>query len=110
MLGTANFADEGDGELHRRRCLMTEINPLATTILGSIQQQRMLGIEKSRQLRRARVLEKNVAAEDEQMESEVDNTEAVNAIQAEDEHQQHAPNRDDRKEPKEEKPHIDIRG
>ena len=89
---------------------MNELNPLATTILGGLQQQQIIGIDRSRQLRRSKLLENNVAAEDEQMESEVDNAEAVKAIQAEDEHQQHAARRDDAKEPKDEKPHIDIRG
>jgi hypothetical protein len=92
------------------RCNMTEINPLAGVILGSIQQQRVLGIEKTRQLHRSKMLEKNVAAEDEQMESEVENTEEIKPIGDEDGQKRETPQRHHSKEPKEEKPHIDIRG
>jgi hypothetical protein len=89
---------------------MTEINPLAGVILGSIQQQRVLGIEKSRQLRRSKMLEKNVAAEDEQMESEVDNTEEIKPIGDQNSGERQAPQRENSKQSKDEKPHIDIRG
>jgi hypothetical protein len=90
----------------RHRCRMTEINPLAGVILGSIQQQRVLEVEKTRQLRRARTLEKNIAAEDDELE----NAEQVKAMSDED-GQEHPPaRRDTGKKPGEEKPHIDIRG
>jgi hypothetical protein len=89
---------------------MTEINPLAGAILGSIQQQRVLGIEKTRQLRRSKVLEKNVAAEDEQLENEVDNSEEIKPVGDEGGQRRQSPNHENAKQPKEEKPHIDIRG
>lgn len=87
---------------------MFEINPLANTILGSVHQQQVLGIEKSRQLRRSKVLEKNVATEDEQLEHEVESADALNPVH--DEQEQPPPRREPPKEPKDDKPHIDIRG
>ncbi len=87
---------------------MTEINPLAGTILGSIQQQRVLGIEKTRQLRRSKVLERNVAAEDEQLEHEVESADALSPLH--DEQGEQPPRREPPKPPQDDKPHIDIRG
>ena len=88
---------------------MNEINPLANVILGSIQQQRILGIEKSRQLRRAKVLANKVTDEDDQLEHEVETTDALTAIHDEQQNQQQ-PERDPPKKPEDDKPHIDIRG
>jgi len=88
--------------------MINEINPLAGSILGSIQQQQVLGIEKNRQLRRSKALENNVATEDEQLEHEVEGADAVSSIR--DEQDQQAPKRELPKKPQDDKPHIDIRG
>lgn len=87
---------------------MNEINPLATTILGSIQQQRELGIEKNRRLRRSKALERNVATEDEQLEHEVESADAVSGIR--EELDQQPARQETPKGPQDDKPHIDIRG
>lgn len=87
---------------------MFEINPLANTILGSVQQQKTLGIEKNRQIRRNNVLEKNVATEDEQLESEVESADAISAVH--DEQDETPPRREPPKKPEDDKPHIDIKG
>jgi hypothetical protein len=90
-----------------------DINPLAGAILGSLQQQHLLEVEKTRQLRRSSVLDKNVAAADEQLEHEVENSDQLAPIHDE-AHQQEQPssrrhphqNPDENEEPK----HIDVRG
>ncbi len=87
---------------------MFEINPLANTILGGLQQQRALSVEKSRQLRRSKVMQDNVATEDDQLEHEVETADALTPIG--DQQNQQPPKREPPKPPADDKPHIDIRG
>ena len=56
---------------------MSQINPLAGTILQSITAQRQMGVEKERQVRREQILEKNIAAEDDRFEHQVESSDIV---------------------------------
>jgi hypothetical protein len=91
---------------------MNEINPIATSILGSVHQQKVLGIEQNRQLRRSKQLAKDVATEDEQLEEEVETSDALVLIHDQTEQQPGQPKRrtPTAAEVEDEKPHIDIRG
>jgi hypothetical protein len=53
---------------------MDVINPLAGSLLQSTQMQRQQAAEKQRQTRRVQVLEKDVAAQDDQLEHQVEST------------------------------------
>jgi hypothetical protein len=91
---------------------MNEINPIANAILGSVHQQKVLGIEKNRQIRRSKDLARDVAAEDEQLDEEVETSDALVSIHDQSEQQGEQPKRRTPvpAEAKDEKPHIDIRG
>ncbi len=67
---------------------MTELNPLAGAILQSIQSQRDAGIEKERQIRREQILSKNVAAQDDRFEHQVESADQLPEVNDE-ERQQH---------------------
>ncbi|MDB5172598.1 MAG: hypothetical protein JWN51_1371, partial [Phycisphaerales bacterium] len=56
---------------------MSQLNPLSGSILGSVQAQRQMAVDKERQLRRARALEKNIAARDDELEHQVESSEEV---------------------------------
>jgi hypothetical protein len=87
---------------------MIELNPLASTILGGLQQQRAIGVDKSRQLRRSRIMEDQVETQDDQLEHEVETSDALTAIR--DQSEQPPPKQEKGKKPADDKPHIDIRG
>ena len=90
---------------------MNGFNPLSGAILGSTVVQQTMQLEKERQVRRSQALSKDVAAEDDRLEHEVESTERVapvNEEEAERYHQrksrEHAAAADD------EKPHLDVTG
>jgi hypothetical protein len=56
---------------------MDIINPLAGYLQGSSQVERTQTDEKQRQVRRSQILEKNVAAQDDELEHQVESTEDV---------------------------------
>ena len=59
---------------------MSYINPLAGSILGSAQSQRVQAEQKDRQVRRAQDLEKDAALQDEQLEHQVESSEALTGV------------------------------
>jgi hypothetical protein len=91
---------------------VSELNPLAGAILQSTVVQREAGIEKERQVRRAQILEKDVAAADDRFEHQVESADEV--PEANDEEKQKQPKgRQDRKREAPdggEEPHIDLKG
>jgi len=90
---------------------MTEINPLAGSILGSAQAQYQVSLAKQRQLSRSQDLRKNVAAEDDDGEPQVESTEDIIAIH--DKERDHSQGRQQhpRKPPddqSDDEPHLDL--
>lgn len=59
---------------------MTQISPYAGAILQSTQVQRQQAAQKSQQLRRAQLLEKNVAMQDDQLEHSVESSEELHPV------------------------------
>ena len=59
---------------------MSQINPLAHVVFQSIEVQRKGFIEKERQLRRARAMEKDIATPEDTLEHQVESTEEVQAV------------------------------
>jgi hypothetical protein len=92
------------------RTIMTDFNPLAGAILGSAQAQQVLGTEKERQVRRAQIARKNVAASADKFEHQVESAEEIHPIDdgeqgrdpAKQNPQKHLPDQD------ETEPHIDV--
>lgn len=89
---------------------MSELNPIAGAILQSIHSQRESGIEKERQVRRAQVLEKDVAARDDRFEHQVESSDAVPEVGEEERRRQEQKKRQQHKQGDEEgePPHIDL--
>jgi hypothetical protein len=56
---------------------VSQLNPLSGAILQSLTAQRELGVEKERQVRREQILEKNIAAEDDRFEHQVESSDTV---------------------------------
>lgn len=91
---------------------MTDFNPLAGAILGSAQIQQQSDLQKQRQLRRAQALRKNVAAQADRLDHQVESPEEAAPIHdAPDEHPQRQSKRDPRHSPAKDdgKPHIDVK-
>jgi len=90
---------------------MTDFNPLSGAVLGSTQAQHQIDIEKQRQLRRTQTLRKNVAANDDQLEHQVESSDQVPAVQDENKGQpQDRRNDSRRRHPgKDQRPHIDVK-
>jgi hypothetical protein len=92
---------------------MDLINPLANSLMGSTQVDRSRSDEKQREIRRTQILEKNVAAEDDELEHQVESTEDV--VEIHDEQHEQPPS----KRPKphlpqppadeDEPPHLDLK-
>lgn len=89
---------------------MSQLNPIAGSILQSIQAQRQVGVEKERQVRREQILEKNIAAEDDRFEHQVESSDIV--TEAHDGHsQQNKPDQQKRrpkKDGEDEEPRLDL--
>ena len=90
---------------------MSQISPLASVIAQGLTAQRLMSVEKERQLRHEQVAQKNVAAESDHFEHQVESTEKVEAVN-EDEGQKEQPDRQPprrQKKEDEDKPHIDVK-
>ena len=91
---------------------MSQLNPIATTILQSLQAQRQAGADKERQVRRDQLLEKNTAAESDRFEHQVESSEHVPAPN--DEQDPNEKNKRDQQQkpkdgaPDDEPPHLDL--
>jgi hypothetical protein len=87
------------------------LNPLSGAILQSITAQRELVVEKEQQVRREQVLEKNIAAEDDRFEHQVESSDTV-APANDGQSKQDQGGRKKQKNGKneeQEKPHIDLK-
>ena len=62
---------------------MTQVNPFVGAILQSTQLQRSQAAEKDRQVRRAQTLAKNVAAEDDKLEHQVESADDLKRVREE---------------------------
>jgi hypothetical protein len=71
---------------------MTQINPLAGAIMGSAQAQHQAAVQKQRQVRRSQTQRKNLTADDDQLEHQVESSEEVTPIH--DEGNKHPDKRD----------------
>ena len=91
---------------------MTDFNPLSGAILGSAEIQHQLGTEKQRQLRRAQALQKNVAAQDEQHDHQVESPEELHAVDDGGQEHPQQQKKNPRRSPSgkdDELPHIDLK-
>jgi hypothetical protein len=89
---------------------MSAINPFSGYVAQGSQVERLQAAEKTRQARREQVLSKDVAAQDDQMEHQVESTDAIVSIHDDQQtppRQQH-PRRDPLPEDGEQPPHIDV--
>jgi hypothetical protein len=90
---------------------VTSINPFSGYVAAGAQLERTQAAEKTRQVRREQVLSKNVAARDDELEHQVENTDAVTPTHDDDQQprQQQQPRQDPPTEGGDDKPpHIDI--
>lgn len=93
---------------------MSQLNPFTSAISQSLAAQRLLSVEKERQVHREQIQEKNVAAED-RFEHQVESAERVEAVGDEAPEQREQPQ--DRRTPRQskgqgkadEKPSIDLK-
>ena len=89
---------------------MTPINPFSGYVAAGSQLERTQAAEKTRQVRREQVLSKNVAARDDELEHQVENTEAVAAAHDDQQpgQQQQSPREGPPTPEGDEPPHIDV--
>ncbi len=91
---------------------MDTINPLAGYLQQSVQVERSASDQKQREVRRAQVLEKNVATEDDELEHQVESTEDV--VEIHDEQHEQPPSKRSKRHPpqppidEDEPPHLDL--
>ena len=91
---------------------MTDFNPLAGAILGSAQVQQQIDLQKQRQLRRAQALRKNVAAQSDRLDHQVESPEEAAPIYDNSDEQPHQKSKRDPRHPPAKddgNPHIDVR-
>lgn len=90
---------------------MTSINPFSGYVAQGSQIERAQATDKTRQVRREQTLSKNVAVRDDEMEHQVESTDAVAGIHDEQGQGQQHPRKDPKHKPtggEEEPPHIDL--
>ena len=89
---------------------MSAINPFSGYVAQGAQVERLQAAEKTRQVRREQALSKNIAARDDELEHQVENTDATAPIHDDDQpRQQHQQNPRHHPTPDgDEPPHIDI--
>ena len=89
---------------------MTSISPFSGYVAQGSQVERLQAAEKTRQARREQVLSKDVAAQDDQMEHQVESTDAIVSIHDEQQNprEQQQPRREPPAEDGEAPPHIDV--
>ena len=87
---------------------MTQFNPFVNSTLQSPVVQRQQAATKASQIRRAQQLARNVAAEDEQLESQVESSEELTPTRREQDSDQRP--KKDPQQPKgdDEPPHVDL--
>ena len=88
---------------------MSAVNPLAGAILQSVQTQRQMATEKERQISHEQDLHKNIAAEDDRFEHQVESAEIVtDPDEGNQQHDKQNPKRKKSKQDEDEKPHVDL--
>jgi hypothetical protein len=91
---------------------MDFINPLAGSLLQSTAVQRQQSADKQRQVRRAQAIERDVAAQDDQLEHQVESSEELPPVN--DEHPEHEQQKNKKRgmhnKPDEDdnQPHLDL--
>jgi hypothetical protein len=91
---------------------MDTINPLAGYLQQSVQVERSASDDKQRNIRRSQVLEKNVAAQDDELEHQVESTEDI--VQIHDEQKDQPPSKRPKRHPpqatedKDQPSHLDL--
>jgi hypothetical protein len=94
-----------------RATLMDFINPVAGSLLQSTAVQRQQSADKQRQVRRAQALQRDVAAQDDQLEHQVESSEELPPVN--DEHPEHEQQKKkkrgtDQAGDDEDQPHLDL--
>ena len=89
---------------------MTSINPFSGYVAQGSQVERTQAADKTRQVRRTQDLSKNVALQDDQLEHQVESSDAVAAVHDDQQpsQQQQQPKKDPKDEKSDEPPHLDI--
>ena len=89
---------------------MTSINPFSGYVAQGSQVERTQAADKTRQVRRTQDLSKNVALQDDQLEHQVESSDAVAAVHDDQQpnQQQQQPKKDPKDETSDEPPHLDI--
>ena len=89
---------------------MTSINPFSGYVAQGSQVERTQAADKTRQVRRTQDLSKNVALQDDQLEHQVESSDAVAAVHDDQQpnQQQQQPKKDPKDETFDEPPHLDI--
>jgi hypothetical protein len=90
---------------------VSSINPFSGYVAQGAQVERLQAAEKSRQVRREQTLAKNIAAQDDQLEHQVESTDAITPIHDAPHHQnpqQHQRRTPPKPDEGEEPPHLDI--
>jgi len=91
---------------------MTQFSPLVNSINQSGVVQRQQSVSKAQQIQRAQQLAKNVAAEDDQLETQVENSEELTAVRPEHDSDQHSrrqgQEQDEKQDGEDEKPTLDL--
>jgi hypothetical protein len=91
---------------------MSSINPFSGYVAQASQIERAQAADKTRQAKREQVLAKNVAAQDDRLEHQVESADAVKPLAADDQHE--PPKRQPQQQPPtpdedgDEPPHIDV--
>jgi hypothetical protein len=90
---------------------MTFINPLAPALLPSAQAQQQAAADKARQIGKAQAASRNIAAETDRLEHQVESAEELSPVHDEDQskrRQDQQPKRD-RDGKADDEPHIDVK-
>ncbi|HZZ41971.1 MAG TPA: hypothetical protein VFE58_03475 [Tepidisphaeraceae bacterium] len=91
-----------------RSAVMTQFNPLAGSILQSSQVARQQAATKSAQIRRAQLLERNVAQRDDEMEHQVESSEELTPTHDRQDDEGQPGKQKQRKDGEDDKPHVDL--
>jgi hypothetical protein len=90
---------------------VSSINPFSGYVAQGTQVERLQAAEKSRQVRREQTLSKNVAAQDDQLEHQVESADAIVSIHDDGQHQnphQHQRRNPPKPDEGEDPPHLDV--
>lgn len=86
--------------------MVSSINPFSGYIAAGSQVERAGAAEKSRQVRRAQALSKNIAQRDDELEHQVESADTVSPASGED--RQKGGQQQQKREDEQEPPHLDV--